>query len=108
MEKHGIGTDASMATHIQNVCDRGYVTVIPGKRALEPTALGVALVKGYLDIDKQIVEPQLRTRIEKSCSQIAKGEEKLSTVVSDMIAIFKKKFLDFKKNIAKMDVSCVS
>jgi DNA topoisomerase-3 len=103
MEKHGIGTDASMATHIQNICERNYVTVTSGKRTLIPTALGTALVRGYLDIDKELVEPQLRSRIEKSCGLVAKGEEQFQTVVDTMVAIFKEKFQNFKKNTAKMD-----
>ena len=30
MERHGVGTDASMASHIKNVCERGYVGVAAG------------------------------------------------------------------------------
>jgi DNA topoisomerase-3 len=36
MEKNSIGTDASMATHINNICEREYVK-IGGGRKLEPT-----------------------------------------------------------------------
>lgn len=79
------------------------MTVTSGKRTLIPTALGTALVRGYLDIDKELVEPQLRSRIEKSCGLIAKGEEQFQTVVDTMVAIFKEKFQNFKKNSAKMD-----
>ena len=30
MERHGIGTDASIATHINNICERNYVQIAAG------------------------------------------------------------------------------
>lgn len=57
MDKHGIGTDASMATHINNICEREYVKVEGGSRKLVPTDLGISLVKGYKKIDPDLVAP---------------------------------------------------
>ena len=45
MESNGIGTDASIATHIKNVEARKYVRLLAGRR-IEPTPLGLALVQG--------------------------------------------------------------
>jgi DNA topoisomerase-3 len=36
MDKHGIGTDASMATHVNNICEREYVTIVKGRK-LQPS-----------------------------------------------------------------------
>lgn len=66
MEHNGIGTDASMAVHINNICERDYVK-IGGKRRLIPTQLGLNLVKGYQAIDNDLVSPNLRGQIERHC-----------------------------------------
>lgn len=102
MEKHNIGTDASMASHINNICEREYVKIV-GSRKLEPTNLGIALVNGYQAVDNSLVSPDLRSMIEKSCADIASGESKFEDVVIRLTAVFKNKFLEFKKNVTKMD-----
>jgi DNA topoisomerase-3 len=66
MEKHGIGTDASIPVHINNICERNYVTILTGRK-LQPTTLGIILVHGYQKVSASVlgylvhVLPRLRT-----------------------------------------------
>lgn len=102
MEKNGIGTDASIPTHINNIIERSYVRVSEPGRSLIPTPLGLALIKGYCQIDPELVMPSIRQNIEKSCDLIAKGKADFNKVLSHVIKMFRRKFEFFRENIHVM------
>ena len=64
MDKNGIGTDATIAQHIQTIVDREYVMerMEGSVKHLLPSTLGIALVEGYnkIGFDKSLSKPQLR------------------------------------------------
>lgn len=103
MEKYGIGTDASIPTHIENIQKRNYVRLETGRRLI-PNKLGLVLVQGYHQIDSGLVLPKVRSDIEGQCNRIAKGEMDKDEVVKKAIEMFEEKFHFFVKNINKMDV----
>eukprot|EP00928_Gymnodinium_smaydae_P066381 TRINITY_DN493_c0_g1_i1.p1 TRINITY_DN493_c0_g1~~TRINITY_DN493_c0_g1_i1.p1 ORF type:complete len:870 (-),score=213.50 TRINITY_DN493_c0_g1_i1:206-2782(-) len=102
MEKHGIGTDASMATHIENICKRNYVTLSEGRR-LVPQKLGIGLVHGYQLVDNELVIPKVRANIENACTQIAQGKANWEQVVMHALKIFREKFIYFVQHVELMD-----
>lgn len=98
MEKYGIGTDASMPTHIQKIQEREYVKLVAGRR-LEPTKLGIALIHGIMNVDHELVLPMIRSEMEKYVDLIAKGKYNHRAVLKHSLSVFKLKFLYFAENI---------
>uniref|UniRef100_A0A7N0TSD1 DNA topoisomerase n=1 Tax=Kalanchoe fedtschenkoi TaxID=63787 RepID=A0A7N0TSD1_KALFE len=102
MEKHGIGTDASISVHINNICERNYVQVQGGRR-LVPTELGICLIRGYQCIDPDLCLPDIRSFIEHQITLVAKGQADHSRVVHHVLLQFKQKYGYFVKQIENMD-----
>lgn len=89
MEKYGIGTDATVAEHIQKQLDRGFLLcMIPNlysqslfRYALKnaqlqfsATALGEGLIFGYCKMELDgLWKPNLRGKIEQAIKDIAAG-----------------------------------
>lgn len=94
--------DASIPVHINNICQRNYVTIESGRR-LVPTTLGIVLAHGYQKIDPELVLPHMRSEVEQMLNLIARGSADFKLVLSHAVEIFKLKFLYFVHNISNMD-----
>ena len=103
MEANGIGTDASIATHINTVCVRNYVTVQGGDRSMVPTEMGISLVHGYYRVDPDLVLPNVRSQIEKYIDLVATGKATFEQVVPHAIEVFRSKYQYFVSHISRMD-----
>uniref|UniRef100_A0A8C9GT69 DNA topoisomerase n=1 Tax=Piliocolobus tephrosceles TaxID=591936 RepID=A0A8C9GT69_9PRIM len=91
MDKHGIGTDATMHEHIENIQKRNYVFK-NSKNLFIPTNLGIALILSYKlikDIGIDLTEPELRSNMEKDMSLVASGKKNKNEIISDYIHIMK-------------------
>jgi DNA topoisomerase-3 len=101
MEKNKIGTDASMPVHIENICNRGYVTV-DENRKLIPTGLGQALIESLSIVDPELVQPTCRAAIEGMVDSIAKGKKSFNEILKYSLNLYKEKFLKVRQNYEKM------
>jgi len=71
MEKHGIGTDATHAEHIETIKDRNYVKVNQQNNFL-PQELGLGLVEGYDSMGYEMSKPNLRRMLEEDLKAFVK------------------------------------
>lgn len=62
MDRHGVGTDATIAQHITTVQERNYAVKHPQTKDFAPTDLGRALVMGYEAIGLELARPHFRAR----------------------------------------------
>lgn len=114
MEENSIGTDASMATHIQNVLNRNYVALTGTNRTLTPTKLGMTLCKGLEQIDPELTRPIVRSMVERECNRIAQGKASKKDVVAHVLGEFAIKFqfllrsIDSLQNLFELSFTSIS
>lgn len=73
MEKHGIGTDATHADHIETIKARQYAGVQADGRFL-PCSLGMGLVQGYDAMGIALSKPNLRAELEADLKRFSQYE----------------------------------
>lgn len=93
MDTNGIGTDATIADHIEKIQTRNYVrSEKSGKETfLQPTTLGIALVHGFEEIglEDSFAKPFQRREMEEDLKKICQGELTKEMVVFDIIEKYK-------------------
>ncbi|XP_065178079.1 DNA topoisomerase 3-alpha-like isoform X2 [Sycon ciliatum] len=91
MDKHGIGTDATHAEHIETIKNRLYVGVQPDG-SFVPGELGMGLVDGYDSMGFQMSKPDLRAELESDLKSICERRKQKNDVVRDMLQRYRHVF----------------
>ncbi|KAI7803718.1 putative DNA topoisomerase 3-alpha [Triplophysa rosa] len=102
MEKHGIGTDATHAEHIETIKSRMYVGLTADQRFL-PGELGMGLVEGYNSMGYEMSKPDLRAELEADLKLVSEGRKDKASVLSYHVAKYKAVFIESVRKAKKLD-----
>ncbi|CCH41611.1 DNA topoisomerase III [Wickerhamomyces ciferrii] len=96
MDANGIGTDATIADHIEKVCNRQYIIkkTERQKKFLVPSTLGMALVDGFeeLNLRNSLTKPFLRKNMEEELKAICDGVKRKNDVSHEMVELYRESF----------------
>ncbi|KAH6885641.1 DNA topoisomerase [Coprinopsis sp. MPI-PUGE-AT-0042] len=96
MDKNGIGTDATIAQHIQTIIDREYVTerMEGATKYLIPSPLGIGLIEGYnnIGLQKSVSKPILRRETERRMVQVCQGAASKQEMMQTSLDQYKQMF----------------
>ncbi len=101
MDKHGIGTDATHAEHIDKIQQRVYVALNDERRFL-PGFLALALVDGYDEMGFEMSKPGMRASLEAGLKCICEGSKTRQQVLEEQIASYERIFEETERNIGKL------
>ncbi|KAF6209731.1 hypothetical protein GE061_015480 [Apolygus lucorum] len=104
MEKHGIGTDATHAEHIETIKSRFYVG-LENNVHFVPSAIGMGLVEGYDTMGFAMSKPDLRAELEADLKKICDGVRRPEDVLREQIAKYKELFRIAKDQVNKIDAA---
>ncbi|KAG8303190.1 DNA topoisomerase 3-alpha [Homalodisca vitripennis] len=104
MEKHGIGTDATHAEHIEKIKSRQYVG-LENNIYFVPGHLGIGLVDGYDSMGFNMSKPHLRAELEADLVRISNGEKDAQIVLAEQIVKYKEVFQLAMEQAEKIDTA---
>lgn len=98
MDANGIGTDATIADHIDKIITRNYISRRKAARSeiFIPTSLGISLILAFESIlvDRiSLSKPFLRRALEGFLQRIARGEIDRPHVISRLLPLYKEAFV---------------
>ena len=102
MDRHKIGTDATIASHIKTIQDRKYA-IKDNNQRFRPTDLGIALVEGYNSMGYQLNKPHLRAKMEHSVQDVASGRKTKNKFVTATMKEMQECFAVVKNEAHKLD-----
>eukprot|EP00039_Didymoeca_costata_P013077 m.193912 g.193912 ORF g.193912 m.193912 type:complete len:982 (+) comp15669_c1_seq5:201-3146(+) len=108
MARHEIGTDATMAEHINTIQNRDFVRKHQEK--LVPTTLGIALVNAYdaMSLEISFSKPHLRREMETDLKAIVQGTKTRDGVMSDSVKKYRDVYVKVKSELDKFDEAVAS
>ncbi|PSC67305.1 DNA topoisomerase 3-alpha [Micractinium conductrix] len=110
MEEFGIGTDATVADHIQKQIERGYATKDEATMQFSPTPLGEALISAYRKMGlSNLWLPTLRGVIERNISAVAAGRRSKEGVLQEAVQAFRADFeaAQAQSHVLEQEVSAI-
>lgn len=108
MDRHGVGTDATMHEHIKTIETREYVQRIvrSASHIFKPTILGLALYQGYKRSSSgELTAPSVRAQLENDLKEIVQGHKTRSQVVDENIEKYQRLFNVVAANMLAMERS---
>lgn len=108
MDVNGIGTDATIAEHIDKIIQRNYIMKIKeGTRKsapeiLQPTILGYSLSLGFSQIglnNISLTKPFMRGDMENDLKEICNGTKGKNQVLNETLKVYKEAFEITERNL---------
>ncbi|KAF9483171.1 prokaryotic type I DNA topoisomerase [Pholiota conissans] len=110
MDKNGIGTDATIAQHIQTIIDRDYVIerMEGATKYLVPSTLGIGLIEGYNQIGlvKNVSKPQMRRETERKMVQVCEGTVSKNDMLIEGLNQYKEMFVIVRREFQRVTSVC--
>ncbi|CAK9439063.1 uncharacterized protein LODBEIA_P32870 [Lodderomyces beijingensis] len=113
MDVNGIGTDATIAEHIDKIISRNYATKQKKNKSeyIVPSPLGIGLVEGFDRMQFEgisLSKPILRKSLEACLQEICNGEKTKTEVVDSMLQVYSNAFRTCRQKISVLAEQCRS